>query len=42
MIARGNDGNYVLPHLHFQVFVLTGINLRTDFDTLEVEDFGIS
>jgi hypothetical protein len=28
-----------LPHLHFQVFVATGMNMWTDFDTLEVQDF---
>jgi murein DD-endopeptidase MepM/ murein hydrolase activator NlpD len=27
-----------LPHLHFQVFVVTGINVWTDFDTVEVQD----
>jgi hypothetical protein len=31
-----------LPHLHFQVFVVTEINAWTDFDTLEVQDFDIS
>jgi murein DD-endopeptidase MepM/ murein hydrolase activator NlpD len=31
-----------LPHLHFQVFVVTGINVWTDFDTVEVQDFDIS
>jgi hypothetical protein len=28
-----------LPHLHFQVFILTGNSLWTDFDTLSVTDF---
>jgi murein DD-endopeptidase MepM/ murein hydrolase activator NlpD len=28
-----------LPHLHFQVFVVTGLNMWTDFDTVEVHDF---
>ena len=39
-IARvGMTGFTYLPHLHFQVFVVTGINVWTDFDTLEVQDF---
>lgn len=39
-IARvGMTGYTYLPHLHFQVFVVTGINVWTDFDTLEVQDF---
>ena len=39
-IARvGMTGYTYLPHLHFQVFVATGINVWTDFDTLEVQDF---
>lgn len=39
-IARvGVTGYIYLPHLHFQVFVATGINVWTDFDTLEVQDF---
>jgi murein DD-endopeptidase MepM/ murein hydrolase activator NlpD len=38
-IARvGMTGYTYLPHLHFQVFVVTGINAWTDFDTLEVQD----
>lgn len=42
-IARvGMTGYTYLPHLHFQVFVVTGINVWTDFDTLEVQDFDIS
>lgn len=43
-IARvGMTGYTYLPHLHFQVFVVTGINAWTwtDFDTLEVPDFDI-
>jgi murein DD-endopeptidase MepM/ murein hydrolase activator NlpD len=40
VIARlGMTGYTYLPHLHFQVFVITGINMWTDFDTIEVEDF---
>jgi murein DD-endopeptidase MepM/ murein hydrolase activator NlpD len=35
----GMTGYTYLPHLHFQVFVLTGSNMWTDFDTLEVKDF---
>jgi murein DD-endopeptidase MepM/ murein hydrolase activator NlpD len=39
-IARiGMTGYTYLPHLHFQVFIVTGINAWTDFDTLEVQDF---
>jgi murein DD-endopeptidase MepM/ murein hydrolase activator NlpD len=39
-IARvGMTGFTYVPHLHFQVFVVTGINMWTDFDTLEVSDF---
>jgi murein DD-endopeptidase MepM/ murein hydrolase activator NlpD len=38
----GMTGYTYLPHLHFQVFVVTGINVWTDFDTVEVEDFDIS
>jgi hypothetical protein len=41
-IARvGMTGYTYLPHLHFhfQVFVATGINMWTDFDILEVQDF---
>ena len=41
-IARvGMTGYTYLPHLHFQVFVATGINVWADFDTLEVQDFDI-
>jgi murein DD-endopeptidase MepM/ murein hydrolase activator NlpD len=35
----GMTGYTYLPHLHFQVFVFTGSNMRTEFDTLEVRDF---
>jgi hypothetical protein len=38
----GMTGYTYLPHLHFQVFVFTGSNMWTDFDTLEVKDFVIS
>jgi len=39
-IARvGMTGYTYLPHLHFLVFVVTGFNMWTDFDTLEVQDF---
>jgi murein DD-endopeptidase MepM/ murein hydrolase activator NlpD len=38
----GMTGFTYLPHLHFQVFVITGINMWTDFDTVEVNDFSIS
>jgi murein DD-endopeptidase MepM/ murein hydrolase activator NlpD len=41
-IARvGMTGFTYVPHLHFQVFVVTGFNMWTDFDTLEVQDFNI-
>jgi murein DD-endopeptidase MepM/ murein hydrolase activator NlpD len=35
----GMTGFTYLPHLHFQVFVVTGINIWTDFDTLDIQDF---
>ena len=35
----GMTGYTYLPHLHFQVFVFTGSNMWTDFDTLELNDF---
>ena len=38
----GMTGYTYLPHLHFQVFIFTGNNMWTDFDTLEVKDFVIS
>ena len=42
VIARvGMTGFTYVPHLHFQVFVVSGINLWTDFDTLEIQDFDI-
>jgi murein DD-endopeptidase MepM/ murein hydrolase activator NlpD len=40
VIAKvGITGFTYVPHLHFQVFIVTGINAWTDFDTLEVVDF---
>lgn len=33
----GMTGFTYLPHLHFQVFVLTGSNPWTDFDTRNVD-----
>ena len=33
----GMTGYTYLPHLHFQVFVITGINMWTDFDTVKVQ-----
>jgi len=33
----GMTGYSFIPHLHFQVFVFTGSNIWTDFDTLEVQ-----
>lgn len=42
-IARvGMTGYTFLPHLHFQVFVSTGINVWVDFETLEVQVFRLS
>ena len=39
-IARvGMTGYTYTPHLHFQVFVFTGYNIWTDFDTIEINDF---
>jgi murein DD-endopeptidase MepM/ murein hydrolase activator NlpD len=39
-IARvGMTGYTYTPHLHFQVFVFTGYNIWTDFDTLEINGF---
>jgi murein DD-endopeptidase MepM/ murein hydrolase activator NlpD len=39
-IARvGMTGYTFTPHLHFQVFVFTGINIWTDFTTVEVRNF---
>lgn len=39
-IARvGMTGFTYTPHLHFQVFIFTGINFWTDFDTLSVTEF---
>jgi murein DD-endopeptidase MepM/ murein hydrolase activator NlpD len=38
LIARvGTTGFTYAPHLHFQVFVFTGKNVWTDFETLMVE-----
>ena len=39
-IARvGMTGYTYMPHLHFQVFVFTGYNIWTDYDTIEVKEF---
>jgi len=39
-IARvGMTGYTFIPHLHFQVFVITGINIWIDYTTVEVENF---
>jgi murein DD-endopeptidase MepM/ murein hydrolase activator NlpD len=35
----GMTGYTFIPHLHFQVFVATGINIWTDFTTVEVNNF---
>jgi murein DD-endopeptidase MepM/ murein hydrolase activator NlpD len=40
VIARvGMTGFTYVPHLHFQVFVFTGNNMWTDFDTLSITEF---
>jgi murein DD-endopeptidase MepM/ murein hydrolase activator NlpD len=39
-LARvGMTGYTFMPHLHFQVFVFTGINIWTDFTTVKVRNF---
>jgi murein DD-endopeptidase MepM/ murein hydrolase activator NlpD len=39
-IARvGMTGYTHIPHLHFQVFVFTGYNIFTDFDTMGINNF---
>ncbi len=35
----GMTGFTYLPHLHFQVFIFTGNNIWTDFDTLAITEF---
>ena len=35
----GITGYTYIPHLHFQVFIFTGYNIWTDFDTLEIKEF---
>jgi murein DD-endopeptidase MepM/ murein hydrolase activator NlpD len=35
----GTTGFTYIPHLHFQVFIFTGNNIWTDFDTMKVEGF---
>jgi murein DD-endopeptidase MepM/ murein hydrolase activator NlpD len=35
----GMTGYTYFPHLHFQVFIFTGYNIWTDFDTLEIKEF---
>ena len=35
----GMTGFTYIPHLHFQVFVFTGYNIWTDFETLEIKNF---
>jgi len=35
----GMTGYTYIAHLHFQVFVFIGLNIWTDFDTIEVTDF---
>jgi len=35
----GMTGFTYIPHLHFQVYVYTGYNIWTDFETIEVKNF---
>ena len=35
----GLSGYTYLPHLHFQVFIITGPNIWTDYETLEIKEF---
>ena len=35
----GMTGYTYIPHLHFQIFIFTGPNILTDYDTLIVNDF---
>ncbi|MDQ3807918.1 MAG: M23 family metallopeptidase [Thermoproteota archaeon] len=35
----GMTGFTYVPHLHFQVFIFTGNNIWTDFDTLSITEF---
>lgn len=35
----GMTGYTYIPHLHFQVFIFTGYNIWTDFETLEIKKF---
>lgn len=35
----GLSGYTYLPHLHFQVFIIRGPNIWTDYETLEIKDF---
>ena len=35
----GLTGYTYIPHLHFQVFIITGPNFWIDYETLEIEEF---
>jgi murein DD-endopeptidase MepM/ murein hydrolase activator NlpD len=35
----GMTGYTYIPHLHFQVFIFTGYNIWTDFETIEIMNF---
>ncbi|MGD9672262.1 MAG: M23 family metallopeptidase [Candidatus Nitrosocosmicus sp.] len=35
----GMTGYTYIPHLHFQVFLFTGYNIWSDFETLEIKKF---
>ncbi|MGN6614663.1 MAG: M23 family metallopeptidase, partial [Candidatus Nitrosocosmicus sp.] len=35
----GMTGYTYIPHLHFQVFVITGYDIWNDFDTIDIKEF---
>jgi murein DD-endopeptidase MepM/ murein hydrolase activator NlpD len=35
----GLSGYTYISHLHFQIFIITGPNIWTDFETLEIKEF---
>ena len=41
IVRIGMTGYTYIPHLHFQVFILTGSNIWNDIDTIEVKDFNL-
>ncbi|CAN5765146.1 hypothetical protein BH23THE1_BH23THE1_31350 [soil metagenome] len=34
----GMTGYTLIHHIHFQVFVFTGNNIQTDFDTMKIDE----